>query len=433
MIDNKILKKIESQAGVYLFKKRDCPIYIGKAKNLKARLAAHLKNASLDSKEALIIKSADSVETIVTRSEFDALLLEAKLIKEHKPKYNVVWKDDKSYLYIKIARRSKYPKIIPVRKEDDGKSLYFGPFKSARVVYELIRQLRKVIPFCTQKRISTKSCFYSKIGLCHPCPNYIEKIKSKSPHQADKLTKDYRSNIKKVIRVLKRESARVFVSFEKKMQQEIEKENFEEALKPRDKIIGLQELINRRSFSKDENSYFPNISQLRAELSHFLSKSFPAASLSDRVRFECFDISTLFGNQAVGSMVVFENFVPKKTDYKRFKIKTANPSSDLDMLKEVITRRLKRREWSLPDVLIVDGGKPQVSTVKKQLDQFGLSLPLFGIAKEPDRIVMGIDHRPQAKLKKDSPLFNVIRHIRDESHRFARKYHLFLRRKKMML
>jgi len=128
MIATKDILSFPNESGIYVFLKNHQPIYIGKSVNIRTRLKSHLRQANFSRKEAALIADADSVSYRVTLSNFDAILLEARLIKRHQPKYNVLWKDDKNLLYIKITRGEKYPKIVPVRAENDGKSLYFGPF-----------------------------------------------------------------------------------------------------------------------------------------------------------------------------------------------------------------------------------------------------------------------------------------------------------------
>ena len=183
MITKKHIKKLPSIIGIYLFKKNKIVNYIGKSVNIKARISSHLENAKLDNKERLIIDSSNKIEVIPTESEFKTLILEAKLIRKFQPKYNSIWKDDKSPLYIKITIKEEYPKIFLIRKPSFAKaskgkelnknSLYFGPFSSTRTAETIISDIRKITPFCTQKKITKKACFYSKIGLCNPCPNEI--------------------------------------------------------------------------------------------------------------------------------------------------------------------------------------------------------------------------------------------------------------------
>jgi len=208
------LATIPHQPGVYLFMHRNTPIYIGKATHLKSRIISHFYQKKVNPKEKLIFQNTDHIRVIPMMSDFEALLLEAKLIKKYEPKYNVVWKDNKSYLYIKITIHEQYPKIFSTRKENDGESLYFGPFGSSRKVEKLIRELRKISPFCTQKKISKYPCFYSKIGLCSPCPNSVEQKRDAERGLSKKI---YRANIRRVITILKGKGENVQKELEKKM------------------------------------------------------------------------------------------------------------------------------------------------------------------------------------------------------------------------
>jgi len=425
-ITKKNIESLPSQCGVYLFNKNSYPLYIGKAANLKARILSHFQNAKLDVKEKLILENIDEIKTLSTDSEFKAILLEAELIKKYQPKYNVRWKDDKDFLYIKITIREKYPKIVTVRKENDGQSLYFGPFSSTRIANDLLREIRKIIPFCSQKKLSRRPCFYAKMGLCDPCPNYILSVKTR---HAASLQQLYRSNIKKIINILKGKSDLVLKSLEKELKTKIKEENYEGGLKLRNKIHLLRRLISERSFTDD----------------NLLNKTVISSVVPKRI--ECYDVSNLFGQEATASMVVFTNGLPDKKEYKRFRIKTVKQISDTQMLTEVLRRRLARKDWPFPDMLVVDGGKPQLTAALEVLHNFKINLPLVGIAKNPDRIVYptnvslsalkhlrgGRMDSSEVKRVQNPSLFNLIKHIRDESHRFAKKYHLLLRKKKMML
>ncbi len=217
---NKVPENLPSTIGVYIFKTRNGEIlYIGKSVNIKARVKSHFENAKLDLKERAIVEGSDKVETIATESEFKALILESSLIQKHRPKYNKIWMDDKSYLYVRFSMGEEYPKISLVRKSDisssvvlkqmgvpvssnmdsrsiiiknnkevgndkksvkAAKSLFFGPFSSRKTLENLLREIRKVIPFCTAKKITKTACFYSKIGLCNPCPNHINELRIKN-------------------------------------------------------------------------------------------------------------------------------------------------------------------------------------------------------------------------------------------------------------
>ena len=424
MITRKEIETLPNTIGIYLFKKDKTINYIGKSVNIKARLLSHLENSKLDNKERSMIINSNKIETIVTESEFKALILEAKLIREFQPKYNSIWKDDKSPLYIKVTIKNEFPKILITRKPAsvkataDEESLYFGPFSSVRMVEKIINDIRRIIPFCTQKNISSKACFYSKIGLCNPCPNEIKNINEK---------KQYRKNINQAVSILNGNVKKIISSFNKELNSLIKNDQYEKAIIVRNKIFRFDRLLTL----KDDLEFFLNNNTKNIkELFSLLRKYFPQLNRLNRI--ETYDISNLGLKQAVGSMIVMKNNQIDKKEYRKFKIKKNGLRSDFDRLKEVMSRRIKQN-WPVPDLLIIDGGRPQIKAMLKIFHNNGLNIPLIGIAKNPDRVIIGIEGYPNLFLKNDSNVLNVIRLLRDESHRFARKYHLFLRSKDFLI
>lgn len=430
LFQKKDFPEIPQDTGVYFFLKERIPLYIGKAINLKARIASHMRSSTLDQKESLIISQADHIKIIITSSEFNALLLEAQLIKQYKPKYNVTWKDGKSSLYIKITQGELYPKIFAVRFENDATSLYFGPFHSTHIVNQLLREIRTIIPFCTQKKITAKTCFYSKIGLCDPCPNNIAHMNDKTIKK--KLTRQYRTQIRKIILILKGKSDIVLQSLVKIMTQMSKEGAYEQAIKIRDRIAFLRKLIVERSFHENTETGLIGFrrEKLLNEFRSFMLTYFKISHVHSTCVIECYDVSHLFGDHATASLVVFKEGQPSKKEYKRFRIKTVHQISDTDMIKEVMTRRFKRTEWSLPDLIIVDGGRPQLSAVSSVMQDQKIHIPCIGFAKNPDRIIIG--HPMETiYLSHHSTLLLLFKYIRDESHRFAKKYHIHLKNKNL--
>jgi excinuclease ABC subunit C len=339
------------------------------------------------------------------------------LIRELQPKYNSIWKDDKSPLYIKITVKEEFPKIIITRKPLDG-SLYFGPFSSVRMVEKIINDIRRIIPFCTQKKLSKKACFYSKIGLCNPCPNEIKNIEQK---------KQYKKNIRQVISILNGNVKNIVKDLSQRLNVLIKNNQYEQAIVIRNKMFRFNRLLSL----KDDSDFSFNDNEKKInEMFLFFKKYFPKLKKLERI--ETYDISNLGLKQAVGSMVVMNNGQIDKKEYRKFRIKQLGLRSDFDRLKEVINRRLQQK-WPFPDLMIVDGGKPQIKAILKILNSNKVSIPLVGIAKNPDRMIAGIEGYPNLFLKNDSDILNIIRLLRDESHRFARKYHLFLRSKDFLL
>jgi len=422
-VSKKKYKLLPSVNGVYFFFQKEKILYIGKSNNLRARITTHFKSSNIDRKEGLIIGQTDRLGYIVTDSEFNALILEARLINQFQPKYNVIWKDDKSHLYIKINTDDPYPKIILVRKEETKtkKADYFGPFSSVRTVEEILREIRKIFPFCQQKKLGRRPCFYSKIGLCNPCPSNIEKEEDSVRVQLKKI---YRHNIFKVIKILQGKSKIVEKSLEQEIKLLSKTTDYEKAINYRNKLVNLKNLLKHHL--PEKNIYYSNRSKLKlANLSDNLKKYF--LQIKSLKRIEAYDVSNLSFRETTASMVVFTNGIADKGLYRRFKIKENRVQSDFFYLLEALRRRM-HHNWPKPDLIIVDGGKPQLSIISNFFIKENIKIPLIGIAKNPDRIIAAVDNWPKVFFKADDPGFLLIREVRDEAHRFARKYHLFLRK-----
>lgn len=447
--------------GIYLFKKGEEYLYIGKSLNIKERVHNHKERANIDAKEKAIIENSDTVECIICSSELHALVLESHLIQKYHPPYNVIWKDDKSYLYIKIPIKDPLPRISLVRKEQDGKSLYFGPFSSTRDARYLLRSIRKVVPFCTQKQPSKKPCFYSKIGLCNPCPGSLNVIPAKAgilawiPSSEGMTTqvqyiqkrRIYRYQIRKVITILEGKAESILKDLRSKIAKYAKREEFERSIELRNQLLNLEQLIHLRSFERFEysNAYDPEVAlgkltkillSLRAN-SISAKQSYEANGLPrphndpPLCRIECYDVSNLMQKEATASMVVATQGILDKSEYKRFKLKEVG-TSDFKMLTEAITRRMNN-PWQKPNLIVIDGGSPQVQTISRILKQLKMDIPLIGIAKHPDRIVMLMQGEIKTlKYSLHNEGFKLIQQLRDESHRFAKKYHKYLRGKKFL-
>lgn len=422
------INELPTTTGIYLFISKGELIYIGKSVNLKARLLSHLENAKLDAKEAAIVNNADKIEIIVTDSEFKALLLESQLISKHKPKYNVRWRDDKSYLYIKVTTKETYPKFYLTRRENFPDSLYFGPFPSVRTATNILREIRKVFPFCAQRRVGKQPCFYSKIGQCKPCPNFIESIKD--PEEKKEFKKNYRHNVKQATKVLEGKTDLVLTNLYKELKVLTKEENYEDAIQVRNRIYRLEGLIHGKRLEPDMITDYNKSEESTTRLKSILERFFP--QLTELHRVECYDVSNLSQKDATASMVVFTDGLINKKEYRKFKIKNEKAQSDFEMMFEVLQRRFKNN-WDKPDLIVVDGGKPQVRIALQALGELGVTIPLIGIAKHPDRLIIGDQNTQMIRPDYRNPGFNIIRALRDESHRFAKKYHILLREKKLML
>ncbi len=455
---------LPSTIGVYIFKTgSDEILYIGKSVNIKTRVKSHFENAKLDAKECAIVENSTKIETIPTESEFKALLLESQLIQKYRPKYNKIWMDDKSYLYVRITVKDEYPKISLVRKTEivKDKSKYYGPFSSRRTLESLLREIRRVIPFCTAKKITKRPCFYSKIGLCNPCPNHIEReLRTFLP-----LKKIYRQNIRQIIKIFEGKTDFVLKNLRRELDNLSKTGKYEDAILVRDRILKFEKLISERSFSETPSAYYvlPASRSQGGPTMHLLDLLRPFfPSLSNLHRLECYDVSNLGGKQATAAMTVAIDGQIDKSQYRKFKINSESRISNLEsrikdrnhnskiinsnqdskfqildsvsrndwqMMLGILQRRFSHREWEFPDLLIVDGGKPQVRMAVVAMQELNLQIPVVGIAKNPDRLVMGVaaDNMPTYRPELNNPGFNLIRLLRDEAHRFGHKYHLQLR------
>lgn len=415
-------------------------MYIGKARDLSKRVHQYFsRDDAVGEKTKTLVAQIDRIETISTPTEFDALLLEAELIRKHLPKYNVISRDDKSPLYIVIHFDEQIPKILQVRKaqmkEEDrqNKSVsVFGPFQSARVARNLLRTVRHIIPYCIQKKRSGRPCFYTHIGLCRPCPSYFEKISDEPKKRL--FVKQYRKQLYAIRDILSGKSNRVIRDMQKDMEQHAQKEQFEEASIIKQQVhslISLQShkldpMMYTQTTSQAGNVYEEELLALKRTLDTYIPNVPPLS------RIECIDISNISGRQATGSVVVLTGGLSDTGQYRRFKIRlhaeTGRPD-DPGMIAEVVRRRLAHTEWKYPDLLVVDGGKSSVSAALAVLEECNVSIPLIGLAKRMEDIV--IKHKDGVfstiHISLHDPAIHVLQRVRDEAHRFAKSYHIHLR------
>jgi excinuclease ABC subunit C len=332
------------------------------------------------------------------------------------PKYNSASKDDKHPLYIKITKE-KYPRVITVRKNDDIPTLsLFGPFPSSTSVYSVLRMLRRIFPFSDHK-LGKRACIYSHMGLCVPCPNTIT--------TKEEETK-YLKNIKSIKAILSGRIKTVQSQLDTEMKAFSTKENFEEANKVLDQIQKLDYITQSRIPSESylEN---PNLNEdIRTkEIAHLKSLLISYfSSIGSLERIECYDIAHLAGSSPTASMVTFIGGEPDKSLYRHFRIKKARGGDDYDSLAEVAKRRKKYfGSWGKPDLIIVDGGKGQVTAFNKEI----IDIPVIGIAKRVETLIVG-----KNQIRLNGLGLNLIQRLRDEAHRFARVYHHKLVSKNML-
>lgn len=389
------IKKIPEVPGIYLFYKGRDLVYVGKATSLKNRIRSYLNPKTLRPIESLIGNVTD-VKWKETDSVLEAVILEANYIKEFKPKYNVKTKDDKSWNYF-VVTKEDFPKLIAVREKNLEKENYlyaFGPYAEIKAsqTLKILHSLFKISRCNPNQR---KPCFDYQLGNClGVCTNELS-------------SRDYkRKVIRPLVLFLKGKKKNLIASLEKQMKEASRREDFEEARRLRNQIFSLSKI---RDFALLDKSFlFDEEEQVKS------------------LRIEGYDISNLGNEAMVGSMVVFNEAGPLKSEYKKFRIRNVLGQSDVDCLKEVLERRLKHREWPLPDYFLIDGGKPQVNLVRRVLKEKGVDAPVVGIAKGPERKKNEFFfNKNRDFIMKNENLF--IR-VRDEAHRFAVNYQRSLKR-----
>lgn len=419
--------------GVYLFKDGSRHVlYVGKSTNLRERIKSHL--LAKGAKSRALIGSSQKAEYIPVSYELEALLLEAQLIKKYLPRYNSRAKDDKHPLYIKITVTEKFPKISTSRLENEKNAMYFGPFPSSGTTRQVLQNLRKIFPYCAQKSIGKKPCFYFHIKLCNPCPALIVKVGDKSLQR--KLTKSYRENIKKTVMILSGKTKQLIGKLTKDMKHASKEENFERAAKWRDQLKALSYITTPY---KSPGAYLEQpdfIEELRktelTALQKLLAPFFPGFEYPGRIEY--IDIAHLAGEAATASLVVFINGQPEKNLYRRFRVHGKETRNDYWMMKEILKRRLGHLDdWGSPDLIVLDGGKPQVSAGKEVLSEAKTKIPLIGFAKRFEEVVIRGNQRFHIVRLKDYVLArNLLRRLENEAHRFARAYHFKLRLKEIL-
>jgi len=400
-------------AGVYIFKdKEGRVIYVGKAKNLRKRLLSYKSN-NLSPKTAIMVKAINKIDYIPVENEIEALLLEAKLVRKFSPKYNIQLKDDKSPLYVGITKED-LPRVVLLRQREIDKyklQNVYGPFISSNALRRVLKMIKRVFPYGTHKP-AKRVCVYNQIGLCNPCPSEVG--------ENEKLKEKYLLNIKRVNTFFSGKSNLLIKQLEGEMKIHIEKENYEEARELKRKLDVLVFAMTRKDL---DDGYLenPNLLQdIRKEelksLAKVVNSEFPVFKIKIPLRIECFDVAHLSGSFPTASMVTFVKGEPDKSFYRHFRLH--NKNSDVDNMKEVLKRRFSNLDWGKPDLIIVDGGKPQISAALEVVK----NLPVVGLAKREEKLVFKTS-RGFKEIKVEGHPKNLLQRIRDEAHRFARRYH----------
>jgi excinuclease ABC subunit C len=410
--------------GVYIYKNaQNKVIYVGKAKNLKKRVSSYFTKNALDAKTLRLVNDIVSVDHIVVNSEVEAFLLEATLIKKYKPQYNIQFLDDKFYPYIKIGK-DPIPYVTITRKMLDDKAEYFGPYTSSGDVKIILKLLRRIFPYQSVKNHQKRTCLFYHLKRCPCIPVH--------PEKAD----DYKKDIAKIKQFLNGKQQTLTRELKKEMEEFSKNEEFEKAADAQRKLAAIEQITSENyspfEYAEKPDLYYERILNEVKSLVSILHEHDPRVTKLERI--ECYDISNIQGKQAVGSMVVLLNGDVAKSEYRRFKIRSKSTPDDFFMMNEMLTRRL-RNDWPLPDLFVIDGGKGQVSAAMGALNSTGIDIPLIGLAKREEIIVLPVPmygnkyEFEEIKLPKSTPGINMLRRIRDEAHRFAITYHRLLRKK----
>ena len=537
------LKDVPENPGVYLMlDKDDNIIYVGKAKNLKNRLRQYFHNSVKTVKVMAMLDHVADFRYIICGSEVDALVTENNLIKKHTPQYNILLKDDKSYPFVRINLKEDYPSISLVRALKNDGAKYFGPYMQSVNIRDIFDLIHSAFPIRDCNRDMTKPsrpCLNAHLGRCvAPCSGKVTK-------------EEYRKEVMRVVDFLKGNDREVERVLTDKMMEFADKENFEVALKYKEKLAVLEKVVRRqvsalpKDFNLDvfayetngvktavnmlvvrggklvggENSVFDGIDDsLTSYLYQFYKNNPPVCdeiitdgaddnkALEDALstlvgrkihvlspkqgvrkqlldlahtnahdalekhgtqeerktirtkgavkqladllslktlpnRIECYDISHVSGVDKVSSMVVFEGGEPKKSHYRKFKIKTVEGNNDFASMKETLSRRLERLNnpeetdesfASVPDLIVIDGGKGQLSYALDALALYGRNdIEILSLAEREEEVFLGRAPKESVMLSKDSVALQLLQRIRDEAHRFAITFHRNLHAKRM--
>lgn len=416
------LKKLPRAPGVYFFKdKTGKIIYIGKAANLRNRVKQYFLPSTVlrvrknDTKTDALLKEIVDLDWTIVESELDALFLEAEMVRRYMPRYNILLRDDKSLVYVRISYGDNYPTVTTTRRPLDDGARYFGPYLSTTNIRQALKVLRRIFPFASTKTIGQKrASLHYHLGL----DPGLEEGKTN--------LEDYRANLRKLMAVIEGKRGTIEKELEKDMKRLAKSKEFEAAAKARNQLFALKQLSKQIIFSSSESQDISKDQALN-ELAELLSlKKLPR-------RIEGYDISHMSGSDAVASMVVFTNGVSHKTEYRKFKTRN-NINDDFYNMHETITRRFSERNiknWGLPDLILIDGGRGQVNAAQKAIREMGMVTPIIGLAKRYEQIIVpGSEGLIKVvDLPQTSHLIKLLQRIRDESHRFAVSYHSTLKTK----
>jgi len=449
----RLIRTFPTGPGLYFMKGRaDKVLYIGKAKNLRSRVAGYFQHsadliASRGPKIAEMVAKVKTIDFLEADSEVDAMLREARLIKDIRPPYNTDLIDDKTFPYLEITSRDDFPGVYITRKPRSSGSRLFGPFTGTKDLREVLVVLQKIFKFRTcklniaeddPKRTFFRPCILYSIKQCAaPCAARIDKAQYKKVVIGD------------LVRFLRSKRSVVMRRLNKQMAEAAERLDYESAAMFRDRIRLIERLDRRGTPGENVQPevFAADSAQALAQLRKILQSTEPVRII------EGIDIANIAGAEAVGSLVKFIDGKPFKSGYRKFKIKTVKGIDDYAMIAEVVRRRYKyamqgRELW--PDLILIDGGLGHLRAAQRALeDMIAANQPNVGknvkgerlktapnttiasIAKKQELIYIRPDGKP-LKLPANSPARKLLQYVRDEAHRFAQHYHHILRSRKML-
>ncbi len=424
------VKAFPQTPGVYLMKDAaGRVIYIGKAKNLRARASSYfLKAAEQDRRTAELVREIRDIDFLEAESEVDALLLESRLIKDVQPRFNSDLKDDKTFPYLQITTHEDYPRVEFTREPRRKGVKLYGPFPSAGSLRGAMVVLQRIFKFrtCTldieaddRKWQWFRPCLLASIGQCTaPCNLRISK-------------EDYRRDIMRLRTFLDGNKKRLLEEMRREMMAASQELAFEKAARLRDEIRLLETLDERGDL---EEHVQPEVFLVDPKKGLAGLKSVLKLEKTPRV-IEGVDIAHLGGSETVASLVQFLDGLPFKPGYKRYRIKSVDGIDDFKSIHEVVSRRfarLVREGISLPDIFLIDGGKGQLSAAVAAVQALGIEPPcMISLAKREEEVFVPGRSEP-LKISKDAYSLRLLEYVRDEAHRFAQHYHHLLRRKKTL-
>lgn len=415
------ISHLPKSPGIYAFKKGRNFLYIGKATNLKERVKNHFQQPGF--RGNLFVEQADKVGYIKTNSEIEALILEARLIKEHQPKYNVMWRDDKNYFFVGLTKED-FPTVFithqPLGQTQDkqkSKINYVGPFVEGRALKQTLNVLRRVFPYRTCKPYSQKPCLWYQLNRC-PGPCLLgSKLAGEIPGLKEAIKKESMSNARNLKMTLEGRKNQALKNLKREMRNNSRMRDFEKAAKIRDQIRALEKVMEHTKIFWPET----RIGTWEAT-SEILKKILKIRKTLSRI--EAYDVSNIQGKNATGSMVTFIEGIPEKRFYRKFKIRVGSEPNDIAMLREVLRRRFQHPEWGWPDLILIDGGKAQLNAAIKSGFK---NIRVVALAKKENKFFIEGIKEPIPLKSLPREIFNLILRLRDEAHRFAFAYHKRLR------